>query len=127
MVCQCCGSAGISDFFLGLWAATGKTEYYAFANRLAAQALSHQTNFDGNGSRWFQAWTRVRPWEVSAETGYSIGAAGIGTALLRASLAQKGQYQAIVFPDNPFPSRQRELIAAVDEIDELHNTDRFGP
>jgi len=127
VVCQCCGSAGVSDFFFGLWAATGKTEYYAFANKLTAQTLSHQTNFDGNGSRWFQAWTRVRPSEVSAETGYSIGAAGIGTALLRASLAQKGQYQAIAFPDNPFPSRQRELVAAVDEIDELHNMDRFGP
>jgi lantibiotic modifying enzyme len=109
VVCQCCGSAGVTDFFLGLWAATGKTEYYAFANHMAAQALSHQTNFDGKGYRWYQAWTRVKPWDVSAETGYSIGAAGVGTALLHSSLAQKGQYEAILFPDNPFPSARDEI------------------
>jgi lantibiotic modifying enzyme len=112
VVCQCCGSAGVTDFFLGLWAATGKTEYYAFANRVADQALSRQTNIDGNGYRWYQAWTRVKPWEVTAGTGYSIGASGVGTALLHAALAQKGQYQAILFPDNPFPNRRNEDLKA---------------
>ena len=106
VVCQCCGSAGLIDFFLGLWAATGKNEYYAFANNLAVQTLSHQTDFDGKGYRWYQAWTRVKPWDVSAETGYSIGAAGVGAALLHSSLALKGKYEAILFPDNPFPSNR---------------------
>ncbi len=112
VVCQCCGSAGVTEFFLGLWAATGKTEYYAFANRVADQALGRQTDLDGSGYRWYQAWTRVKPWEVTAETGYSIGASGIGTALLHAALAQKGQYQAILFPDNPFPSNRNEDLRA---------------
>jgi lantibiotic modifying enzyme len=108
VVCQCCGSAGLTDFFLGLWAATGKSEYYALANQLADQTLSRQTDFDGKGYRWYQAWTRVKPWDVSAETGYSIGAAGVGAALLHSSLAQKGKYEAILFPDNPFPSNRIE-------------------
>jgi lantibiotic modifying enzyme len=106
VVCQCCGSAGLIDFFLGLWAATGKNEYYTFANNLAVQTLSHQTDFDGKGYRWYQAWTRVKPWDVSAETGYSIGAAGVGATLLHSSLALKGKYEAILFPDNPFPSNR---------------------
>jgi lantibiotic modifying enzyme len=127
VLCQCCGSAGLTDFFLGLWAATNKTEYYAFANRLAAQALSHSTDFDGNGYRWYQAWTRVKPWDVSAETGYSIGAAGIGAAQLHSSLAQRGRYDAIVFPDNPFPGSRDGTIARVEASFDLHDMDRFGP
>jgi hypothetical protein len=108
VVCQCCGSAGVTDFALGLWAATGKTEYYAFANKVADQALGRQTDLDGKGYRWYQAWTRVKPWEVTAETGYSIGASGVGSALLHAALAQKGRYEAILLPDNPFPSKRDE-------------------
>lgn len=127
VICQCCGSAGLTDFFLGLWAATGKTEYYAFANRLADQALSHQTNFDGNGYRWYQAWTRVKPSEVSAETGYSIGAAGIGTALLHSSLAQKGRYEAIVFPDNPFPGARNERVGIATANIDFSDLDQFPP
>jgi len=123
VLCQCCGSAGLTDFFLGLWEATGNTEYYAFASKLADQTLSHQTNFDGKGYRWYQAWTRVKPWEVSAETGYSIGAAGIGTALLHFSLAEKGQHQAIIFPDNPFSGVRDE--AAVTARAGVRNNDKY--
>ena len=112
VVCQCCGTAGLTSFFLGLWAATGKPEYYAYANKLAEHTLSHQTNFDGKGARWYQAWTRVKPADVSAETGYSIGAAGVGAALIQASLAQKGKYQTIGFPDNPFPTSRPESPSA---------------
>jgi hypothetical protein len=43
----------------------------------------------------------VKPGDVSAETGYSIGAAGIGAALL---------HEAIVFPDSPFPHTHSEIV-----------------
>ncbi len=32
-----------------------------------------------------------------------IGAAGVGSALLHLYSAAQGHYQAILFPDNPFP------------------------
>jgi lantibiotic modifying enzyme len=127
VVCQCCGSAGLTDFFLGLWAATGKTEYYAFANQLSGQVLSRQTNFDGKGYRWYQAWTRVKPWDVSAETGYSIGAAGVGAALLHSSLAERGKYEAIVFPDNPFPATRIENTGSVAHDVDFKNLSKFAP
>ncbi len=104
VVCQCCGSAAVVDLFIGLWASTGRTEYLAFARRVAEQLVSHATNLDGNGDRWYQAWTRIKPWEVNAETGYSIGASGVGAALLHVYLAEQGKYSAILLPDNPFPS-----------------------
>lgn len=127
VVCQCCGSAGITEFFLGLWAATGNTEYYAFANHLAGQTLSRHSNFDGKGYRWYQAWTRVKPWDVTAETGYSIGAAGVGTALLHSYLAQAGRFDTIALPDSPFPNRRLSGVEAQSVMADLHDTDRFGP
>ena len=105
--CQCCGLAGVTDFFLGLWAATRKPEYLAFARRAVEQALSRATSFDGAGYRWYQAWTRIKPWVVNAETGYMLGAAGIAASALHLHLADERRYEAILFPDNPFPSTVR--------------------
>lgn len=103
VVCQCCGTAGIADFFTSLGVATGQPEYLAFAKRVADIMLSRATDLDGTGNRWYQAWTRTKPWEVTAETGYMIGAAGVGSALLHLHLAEAGRPAAILFPDNPFP------------------------
>jgi lantibiotic modifying enzyme len=107
VVCQCCGSAAIIDFFIGLWASTGRSDYLAFAQRVARQLVSRETNLDGKGNRWYQAWTRVKPWEVNAETGYSIGASGVGAALLHIHLAEQGKYSAILLPDNPFANARK--------------------
>jgi lantibiotic modifying enzyme len=106
VACQCCGSAAVTDLFLSLWLSTGKTQYRDFARRVADQLISREDDLDGRGYRWYQAWTRVKPWEVNAETGYKIGAAGIGAALLHTHLAVQNRYAAIVFPDNPFPHEQ---------------------
>jgi hypothetical protein len=105
VVCQCCGTAGIVDFFLGLWAANAEAQYLDFAKAVGAQLLSQATNLDGKGNRWYQAWTRTQPGVVTAETGYMIGAAGVGSALLHLYLAEQGRYQAVPFPDNPFPAK----------------------
>ena len=105
VVCQCCGTAGIIDMFTSLWVATGQREYLDYAKRVADQTLSRATELDGQGVRWYQAWTRTQPWVVTAETGYMIGAAGVGAACLHLHLAEQGRYDAILFPDNPFPRR----------------------
>lgn len=106
VACQCCGAAAEVDFFLSLWLATGKNTYRDFARRVADQLISRESNVDGRGYRWYQAWTRVKPWEVNAETGYKIGASGIGAALIHTHLAVADRYSAILFPDNPFPRTQ---------------------
>jgi len=106
VVCQCCGSAALVDLFLGLWASSGRGDYLEYSQRVARQLVSKGTNLDGKGTRWYQAWTRVKPWEVSAETGYSIGASGVAAALLHVHLASQNKYSAILLPDNPFPSRR---------------------
>jgi lantibiotic modifying enzyme len=113
VVCQCCGTAGILDFFLSLWLATGKAEHLAYARRVADSLVGRATDVDGKGARWYQAWTRVKPGEVAAETGYMIGAAGVGAALLHLALAEEGRYEAVLFPDNPFPRQQSAAAGSV--------------
>jgi lantibiotic modifying enzyme len=105
VVCQCCGTSGISDFFVSLWRATMRPEYLAYARRVGAQTLGRATAVDGAGARWYQAWTRTQPDVIAAETGYMIGAAGVGSALLHLHQAEQGRHDAILFPDNPFASR----------------------
>lgn len=103
VVCQCWGTAGIIDFFTSLGVANASREHLAFARRMAEQTLSRVTDFDHKGACWYQAWTRTQPGVVTAETGYMIGAAGVGSAFLHLHLAEQGRYAAILFPDNPFP------------------------
>jgi len=107
VVCQCCGSAGVVDFFVGLWAATGRAEYRAFAKAVADQMLSRGTDFDGKGYRWYQAYTRVKPTEVAAETGYMVGAAGIAASLLHLELTGRPYRRVVLLPDDPFPAAAR--------------------
>jgi lantibiotic modifying enzyme len=106
VVCQCCGTIGISDFFVSLWQATQRAEYLAYAQRVGAQTLGRASAVDGAGARWYQAWTRTQPDVIAAETGYMIGAAGVGSAFLHLYQAEQGNYDPIVFPDNPFSSRE---------------------
>ncbi|MEV1240358.1 lanthionine synthetase LanC family protein [Nonomuraea sp. NPDC049750] len=104
--CQCCGTAGLLELFVGLWAATGRKSYLDFASVLAEHLIGRAVDHDGRGLRWYQAYRRLRPGEVSADTGYMIGAAGIGAALLHLDAALQGDQarRVILLPDNPFPS-----------------------
>ena len=104
MVCQCCGTAGITDLFTSLWIVTRKPKYLAFARQVADFTISRGTNLDGQGLRWYQAWTRVKPAEISAENGFMIGASGVGASLIRLHRAGRDDYRAFLFPGNPFPA-----------------------
>ncbi|WP_230984229.1 lanthionine synthetase LanC family protein [Microbispora oryzae] len=106
VACQCCGTAGVLELFVGLWAATGREHYLEFARSLAADLIGRATSHDDTGYRWYQAYRRLRPGDVTADTGYMVGAAGIGAALLHldaAGLADSPR-RLILLPDNPFPA-----------------------
>jgi lantibiotic modifying enzyme len=100
-VSQCCGSAGVAEFFLSLYAKTGRIEYRDFSRRVVKQLLSRATR-DGTGLRWIQAEHRVRPELLIAQTGYMQGAAGIGALLLHLVRSEKGQPPSLRLPDDPF-------------------------
>jgi lantibiotic modifying enzyme len=98
---QCCGSAGVAEFFLALHRASGKPEYLAFAKRLTTNLLERGTR-DAAGLRWTHAEHRVKPEFVQAQTGFMQGAAGIGTWLLHLDAFEQGRQPFLRLPDSPY-------------------------
>jgi lantibiotic modifying enzyme len=100
-VSQCCGAAGIAEFFLDLYRLTRERKYRAFAKRLTEDLL-HRSTRDEKGRRWIQAENRIEPDNLKAQTGYMQGAAGIGMWLLHLDRFERGQKDRITLPDCPF-------------------------
>lgn len=100
-VSQCCGSAGVAEFFLSLYNITHEREHLDFAKRVTANLLERATR-DAAGVKWIQAEHRIKPDLLVAQTGYMQGAAGIGMLLLRVDDIERNKKPAITFPDSPF-------------------------
>ena len=101
-VSQCCGSAGVGQFFLDLHRSRANGRYLAFAKRMTEDLLRRGTR-DDKGLRWIQAEHRVQPKLLVAQTGYMQGAAGIAMWLLRLDAADKDRSPFVRFPDSPWP------------------------
>ena len=97
---QCCGLAGIADFFFQLDTIGGYRDT-EFAERLVRQVLTRAERIR-TGLRWTQAEHRTRPGDLEAQAGYMQGAAGIGAMLLRADACARGRAASIRFPDSPW-------------------------
>lgn len=100
-VSQCCGNAGVADFFIELHRSYQDDAALPFARRVVADLLRRATD-DESGMRWVQAEHRVRPELRVAQTGYMQGAAGIGTLLLKLDAVERKTRPRIVFPDCPY-------------------------
>ena len=100
-VSQCCGNAGVADFFIELHRSYQDDTALPFARRVAADLLRRATD-EENGMRWIQAEHRVRPELLVAQTGYMQGAAGMGALLLKLDAVGRGARSRVVFPDSPY-------------------------
>jgi lantibiotic modifying enzyme len=98
---QCCGNAGVAEFFLTLYRMEGKKKYKDYA-WLHTQDLLNRATTDANGLRWIQAENRSEPDNLSAQTGYMQGAAGIGILFCHWLELEQGKKQLIHFPDEPY-------------------------
>lgn len=101
---QCCGSAGVAEFFLDLGKMTGDEAYPAFARRVTRNLLDRAAATPGGGLKWAHAEHRAQPDYTYAQTGYMQGAAGIGMLLLRLDAQEKGREWRFQLPDSPFGS-----------------------
>jgi lantibiotic modifying enzyme len=101
-VSQCCGNAGVAQFFLDLYTVTKDGRYLDFSTRMTGDLLARATR-DSAGTRWVQAENRTEPGNLVAQTGYMQGAAGIGTWLLHLDAALHGRAAFVHFPDSPWP------------------------
>lgn len=100
-VSQCCGDAGVGDFFLSLHASGVDPEALAFARRLGDYLRAQVTEEVGQ-ARWIQAENRTQPENVVAQTGWMQGAAGVGAFFLHLDGVEKGRGARVVFPDSPW-------------------------
>jgi lantibiotic modifying enzyme len=100
-VSQCCGSAGVAEFFLNLYKVTRDAQYLEFSKRVTQHLLTRSTR-DNSGLRWIQAEHRVKPELLIAQTGYMQGASGIGMLLLHLDAFEQGKKPSIGFLDSPF-------------------------
>ncbi|MCP4710481.1 MAG: hypothetical protein GY869_17805 [Planctomycetes bacterium] len=98
---QCCGSAGVADYFLNLYQQTQQLEYLRFGSQMLANLLDKATK-DEKGVRWSQAEHRSQPDFLVTQTGYAQGAAGIGLALLHWDAHQQNRKFSSRLPDSPF-------------------------
>ena len=100
-ISQCCGDAGVAEFFLQLQKDTGDRVYGEFLDRLVLNLTSWSTTV-GDGTKWVQAENRVSPEELKAQTGFMQGAAGVGSLFLHIDAFQQGREPRIVLPDSPY-------------------------
>jgi lantibiotic modifying enzyme len=100
-VSQCCGTAGIAEFFLDISRVTPDPAYLPFARRMTDDLLARATRDDA-GMRWVQAENRTQPANLVAQTGYMQGASGIGMWLLRLDAAEHKRESFVRFPDSPW-------------------------
>ncbi|MGD2216968.1 MAG: lanthionine synthetase LanC family protein [Gemmatimonadales bacterium] len=100
-VSQCCGNAGVIEFFLALHNVTGEPHRREFAERVASDTVDRATAEDG-GLKWVQAEHRVRPDLLIAQTGLMQGAAGVGLAMLHLDGVSRSRRPLVVLPDDPF-------------------------
>jgi lantibiotic modifying enzyme len=100
-VSQCCGDAGVGEFFIALNRLRPSAAYAGMVSRIERHILSRATQ-DGETLRWTQAEHRVRPELLIAQTGFMQGAAGVGTFFLHADGARSGRGPFARMPDSPF-------------------------
>jgi lantibiotic modifying enzyme len=99
-VSQCCGNAGVAEYFISRYRRSRRADDLAYARRHADDLL-RRGSIDGDAERWPQAENRVSPAAIAAQTGWMQGAAGAGAMLLHLDAAVRGDIprQAVVFPD----------------------------
>ncbi len=98
---QCCGDAGVSQFFLDLHRAYGDAAYLEYSRRVADDVMLRATS-EGDGLKWVQAENRTQPTNLVAQTGFMQGAAGAGMLFLRLDGFNEHRAPRVIFPDTPF-------------------------
>lgn len=94
--CICCGSSGVLLHFIEATKLTDNKEYQHIASELAYKLLNDAYK-DSDGKRWYDAWTRLKPWDVDAHIGLYVGCAGNASTLLNYYAVETGKAITPIF------------------------------
>ena len=97
---QCCGTAGMIEFFIDLNKEWPDDKFSKLTYEAGEKILSEGV-LDTDGAKWPQAFWRVDPSHITIDLGYFDGAAGIAVSLIHIYQAAKGNYDFINFPGKP--------------------------
>ena len=104
-ISQCCGHAGIGQYFLDLArhdpAVIAQLKAGAMGERVSRELVARATAGD-EGLRWVQAENRTQPENLVAQTGFMQGAAGVGTYFLQRQTFARRQPWPSPLPDTPW-------------------------
>lgn len=102
-VSQCCGDAGVGEYFIALEQQNPRSEYREMIQRVAGHLKDRATPDPGSGGlKWVQAENRTEPEWTVPQTGFMQGAAGVGTFFLHLDGLEQGRAPTIGWPDSPF-------------------------
>lgn len=100
----CCGTAGLLQFYIGLYLYERRPEFLELA-REAAEVILGEKDLDEEGcAYWPMPWERIKPDEFFAGIGYFEGAAGVATSLLQLYALEKGIHGWKRWIDDPLPA-----------------------
>ncbi|MEP6513723.1 MAG: lanthionine synthetase LanC family protein [Parafilimonas sp.] len=100
-ISQCCGNAGIAEFYLSMYKIFGDKKYVSFADKMINDILQRSTSATAT-VKWIQAENRTQSGNLKTQTGYMQGAAGVGMLLLHRQAIDAGKQPQIRFPDAPY-------------------------
>jgi lantibiotic modifying enzyme len=106
-VSQCCGHAGIGQYWIDLARfpkTVGGLDLAALSDRVVRDTRARATD-DESGLRWVQAENRTQPENLMAQTGFMQGAAGVGTFFLQLDALSRGAIWPTPWPDTPWRPR----------------------
>jgi len=97
---RCCGSAGVTEYFLDLHQWRNDPGDLAFAVEIVDDLLQRAI-VDDDGMRWSNVEFRADPPDLPPETTFFQGASGIGSTLLRLARQLEGDMSAVWWPHAP--------------------------
>lgn len=98
---QCCGSAGVAEWYIYLNKHYKDPAYMSFSKHMLNDIVK-RANVENGMMSWLQAENRAQPDLLQAQSGYGQGAAGIGIALLHMYALENKKKPLIKLPEEPF-------------------------
>ena len=97
----CCGAAGVGDYLLDLFLAGGDEEHLEHAARIAG-LLIDRARTAKEGCRWSNSGSIDKTGKLVCDTGYMVGAAGVGSFFLKLhAVLGSMEHRLIPFADMP--------------------------